>query len=157
MNSITLRPSGPEDDAFLYEVYFSQRAPEFAVLALSEEQLRQLIRMQSEEQISWYSNRYPDSRYQIVMADGQPAGRIWVARLEDQFRVVDVVILPHLQNAGIGTALMQRLQAEAQQAGLPIRATVSRSNPGSLRFHLRLGFKIVEEAPLDLYLKWTPL
>jgi ribosomal protein S18 acetylase RimI-like enzyme len=157
MNSITLRPSVPQDRTFLYEVYFSQRAPEFAVLPFSEEQKRELVRMQFEAQLSSYSARFPDSRYEIVMLDGQPAGRIWVARQADEFRVVDVVILPHLQNAGIGTTLMQRLQAEAQQARLPIRATVSRTNPGSLRFHLRLGFKVVEEAPFDLYLEWTPM
>jgi RimJ/RimL family protein N-acetyltransferase len=74
----------------------------------------------------------------------------------DEFRIVDIGMVPRMQNAGVVTTLIQRLQAEAQQAKLPIRATVSRSNPGSLRVHERLGFKIVGESLFDLYLEWTP-
>jgi hypothetical protein len=33
---------------------------------------------------------------------------------------------------------------------------VDRFNPGSLRFHLRLGFQIVREEQLDLFLEWKP-
>jgi L-amino acid N-acyltransferase YncA len=47
----------------------------------------------------------------------------------------------------LGKVLVKRLQEEAQKAKMPIRSTVDRFNPGSLRFHQRLGFTV---APEDL-------
>ncbi len=154
MPTISLRPSGPEDEEFHYQVYFHQRHAEFAAVGLPDTQIHQLLRGQSQAQIMAYSLRFPESLYEIVLRDGEPAGRIWVARVNGEIRIVDVVMLPNFQNAGIGSELVRRLQAEAQAAGVPIRATVSRFNPGSLRFHERLGFRITGEDPLDLFVEW---
>jgi len=52
--------------------------------------------------------------------------------------------------------LVRRLQREAQNAKLPIRSVVDRFNPGSLRFHQRLGFQMVREDQLQYYLEWRP-
>jgi len=43
---------------------------------------------------------------------------------------------------------------EAANARLPIRCTVFRFNPGSLRFHQRLGFNIVREDPMNYSMEW---
>jgi ribosomal protein S18 acetylase RimI-like enzyme len=157
MPTISLRRSGPADEEFLYQVFFLERQSEFAVLGLPDAQLHHLLRGQSEAQITTYSSRFPESRYEIVLLDGDPAGRIWVARQADEIRIVDVVMLPNFRSAGIGAELVRRLQAEAQAAGLPIRVSVSRFNPGSLRFHERLGFRIVGEGPVDLRMEWKPV
>jgi GNAT superfamily N-acetyltransferase len=156
MPIVSLRPSGPEDDEFLYQVYFLHRQPEFAALGLPEAQVDEILRGQSQAQIIAYSSRFTGSSYDIVLKDEEPAGRIWVARQKDEMRIVDMAMLPNLRSAGIGTELVKRLQAEAQAAGLPIRATVARFNPGSLRFHERLGFRIVGEDPVNLLLEWKP-
>jgi GNAT superfamily N-acetyltransferase len=92
----------------------------------------------------------------VVLVEGEPAGRIWVDRQEDEIRIVDIVLHANRRNQGAGTVLFRRLQEEARQAGLPLRTTVERFNPGSLRFHLRLGFQIVREEQLNLSLEWKP-
>ncbi|HLI85201.1 MAG TPA: GNAT family N-acetyltransferase [Bryobacteraceae bacterium] len=74
----------------------------------------------------------------------------------DAFLLVDIAIHPSLQSQGLGTALVRRLQREAQNAKLPIRSVVDRFNPGSLRFHQRLGFQMVREDQLQYYLEWRP-
>ena len=63
---------------------------------------------------------------------------------------------PDVQKKGVGTVLVQRVQQEAQGRKLPITSTVDRFNPGSLRFHQRLGFKIVREDVLNYFLEWQP-
>ncbi len=52
---------------------------------------------------------------------------------------------------------MQRVQEEAKQRGHGITSTVFRFNPGSLRFHKRLGFNIVREDEMYFYMEWKPL
>jgi len=39
--------------------------------------------------------------------------------------------------------VMRELIAEAGGAGVPLRCSVATNNPGSLRFHQRLGFLII--------------
>jgi GNAT superfamily N-acetyltransferase len=156
MPTISLRPAVAEDEPFLQEFYFNLRRPEFQILAMPEEELRQLLQMQYQLQAGSYTARFPNSGYQVVLVDGEPAGRIWVDRQEDEIRIVDVGLDANRRNQGTGTVLVQRLQEEAREAGLPIRARVDRFNPGSLRFHLRLGFQIVREEQLDLGLEWKP-
>jgi ribosomal protein S18 acetylase RimI-like enzyme len=115
-----------------------------------------LIAMQFHAQMGAYAATYPNSCYHIVLLDSRPIGRLWVARQDNQYELVDIAIHPDLGNKGIGTALVQRLQADAQQARLPIRSSVSRFNPGSLRFHQRLGFRIVREDQIYFYMEWQP-
>lgn len=156
MPTISLRPAVPEDEPFLQEFYFAMRRPEFEILRLPEEELRQLLQMQYRAQAGSYAARFPKSGYQVVLVDGEPAGRIWVDRQEDEIRIVDIGLEANRRNQGTGTMLVRRLQEEAREAGLPIRATVDRFNPGSLRFHMRLGFQIVHEEQLDLSMEWKP-
>jgi len=90
----------------------------------------------------------------VVMLDGKGVGRLWVAQDEFQFTLVDIAIHPSVQSKGIGSALIQRLQQESARARLPIHCMVSRFNPGSLRFHKRLGFSIIREDQVHYYLEW---
>jgi ribosomal protein S18 acetylase RimI-like enzyme len=77
--------------------------------------------------------------------------------MEGQFHLVDIAVHPDYQGKGIGSVLIQRLQQEATKARLPIGCSVFRFNPGSLRFHRRLGFTIVREDQMYYYLEWRPL
>ena len=156
MSFLAVRPAQPQDEPFLYDLYFAVRGPEFALAPISEAQRVALIEMQFRAQMGAYAAMYPNSCYHIVLLDSRPIGRLWVARQEDGYDLVDIAILPDLRNKGIGAALIQRLQADAQQAKLPIRSTVLRFNPGSLRFHQRLGFQIVREDAMHFHMEWQP-
>lgn len=138
----------------MYELYSAVRAPEFALAPITPTQKEHLIRMQFRGQMSAYTQMYPNSCYHIVLLDGAPVGRLWVAPGESEFHLVDIAIHPRLQSKGIGTVLIQRLQQEAAKARLPIRSCVFKFNPGSLRFHQRLGFSIVREDQMHYYMEW---
>ena len=156
MSFLAVRPALPQDEPFLYDLYFAIRGPEFALAPITEAQRVALIEMQFRAQMNAYAAMYPNTCYHIVLLDSRPIGRLWVARQEDAYDLVDIAILPDLRNKGIGAALIQRLQADAQQAKLPIRSMVLRFSPGSLRFHQRLGFQIVREDVMHFHMVWRP-
>ena len=156
MSTLAVRPAAPQDEIFLYELYVAIRGPLFAMAPITPTQREHLLRMQFQAQLSSYTQQFPNSCYHLVLLDSKPAGRLWVAPASDAFLLVDIAIHPNLQSKGLGTALVQRLQQEAQSAKLPIRSTVDRFNPGSLKFHQRLGFQIVREDQLQYYMEWRP-
>ncbi len=135
---LSLRPVSPADDAFLFELYASTR-PDIASLGLAGAQRDMLLRVQWMAQRHGYQSRYPHGEHQLVLVDGHPAGRLWVAREPEELRVVDVSLLPAHRGAGVGTELLRALQQEAAAAGKPLRLSVARDNPAQ-RLYARLGF-----------------
>jgi ribosomal protein S18 acetylase RimI-like enzyme len=157
MSTIAVRPALPQDEIFLYELYSAVRGPEFALAPISATQREHLIRMQFHGQMSSYTQMYPNSCYHIVLLDSKPVGRLWVAPGDRELHLVDIAVHPSLQSKGIGTVLVQRLQQEATQARLPITSCVFKFNPGSVRFHKRVGFAVVREDEMYYHMQWMPL
>lgn len=142
-----------EDDAFLYEIYKASRAAEFAPLQLPEAQLDSLMRMQYQSREQSYTAQFPDADHAIVSVDDAGVGQIRVNRAAEEHRLVDIALLPAWQGKGIGTLLVSQLIETARELGVPLRCSVAMNNPGSFRFHQRLGFTIIAEDPMYLYLE----
>jgi hypothetical protein len=153
MPDIELRPVTPEDDAFVLAVFIDSHL-EYEYLPLPPDQKRQLIEMQYRLQTADYTARFPGSRHDVILRDGAPSGRIWVARLEDQILIVDIGMRAAAQNGGIGSTVVRRLQDEARDSGKPLRSSVFRFNDGSLRWHQRLGFIVESEDEMQYHLCW---
>jgi len=155
---LSLRPVSPADDAFLFELYASTR-PDIASLGLGGAQLDILLRGQWMAQRHGYLARYPHGEHQLVLVDGRPVGRLWVAREPAELRLVDISLLPAHRGAGVGTELLRALQQEATTTAKPLRLSVARDNPAR-RLYARLGFKPVAgtETGADPYLalEWRP-
>jgi len=147
--AIGLRPVVNEDDEFLYNLYKLSRVEEFSVVPLTEEQFDAIMRMQYSARKGSYDAQFPDSEHSIITMDGVDAGQIWVDRGKDEHRLIDISISDAFQNKGLGTALLKNLIVQAQQAGATLRCAVATNNPGSLRFHERLGFAITSQD--DMY------
>jgi N-acetylglutamate synthase-like GNAT family acetyltransferase len=153
--SISLRPVQPEDAGFLLEVYASTRASEMALVPWNDEQRQAFLSSQFAAQQDFYTQKYPQADHSIIQSDGRAVGRLYLARLEDQLRIVDVTVLPKERNAGFGSYLLKELQGEARRSGKPVRIYVENFNP-SLRLFERLGFQPVEEQGVHLLLQWSP-
>jgi GNAT superfamily N-acetyltransferase len=95
--------------------------------------------MQFLAQDQQYRATHPGAEDSVIVVDGHPAGRLWVARDGDGIRLLDIALLPEHRGRGIGTALIRRLQDEAAAQGLPLRLHVARTNPAT-SLYLRLGF-----------------
>jgi ribosomal protein S18 acetylase RimI-like enzyme len=141
--AITLRPAAEQDEPFLYQLYKLSRVEEFAMTGISEMHFDLVIQMQYSARKAAYESNYPEACRSVVSVDGADAGQIWVSTDKTQYRVIDIALAGQFQNQGIGASLMKDLIAEASGAGAPLRCSVATNNPGSLRFHQRLGFRIV--------------
>lgn len=152
--NVTLRPAGPDDYDFLVEVYGSTRAEELALVPWTSEQQHAFVRSQFAAQQDHYAKKYPAANHDIIVVNGRPVGRLYVARLDREIRIVDITILPGERNSGIGTHLIEQLLGEAKP-GRKVTIYVEEYNP-SLRLFERLGFSVSEQHGIHLLLEWSP-
>ncbi len=152
---LSLRPATHEDSAFLEALYFEVHRDEFAPLQLPDAQLLPLLQMQARAQRQSYQTQFPHAADQIVLApDGAASGRLLVDRQPDAMHLVDIALLADARNAGLGTALLKDLIAQATALAVPLRLQV---RPGNRAFHLytRLGFRLVSGG-MSLEMEFTP-
>ena len=149
---VTLKPVTPEDYDELVRIYASSRADELAQIPWTDEQKLAFCRQQYDAQKSEYDERLPGSQYDLILLDGRAAGRFWLARREDEVRLLDLALLPWAQGRGIGTALVRMVVDEGRAAGKMIRHTVFIMNEGARRLYERLGFVVFETVAGGAYL-----
>lgn len=141
---VTLQSIKPGDEPFLYRVYAGTRQEELAPVPWTEAQKEAFLRMQFAAQHQHYQEHYQDATFSVILSDGLPAGRLYVARWPEEIRIVDIALLPEHRNAGIGTSLLEALISESECAGKPLSVHVERFNP-ALRLYERLGFEKVAD------------
>ena len=152
--NITLRPVTAGDDEFLLAVYTSTRAEELAQVNWEPGQKEIFVAWQFGLQRQEYHTRYPNARYQIILVNNQPAGRIWVGEDDTQIRLLDIGILKEFQNGGVGTYLLKQLIAEAAAKNKPLRHMVFVLNDNAHRFYERLGFVVIEDVGGYKHMEW---
>jgi ribosomal protein S18 acetylase RimI-like enzyme len=153
---VSLRPVNDADQEFLIGVYADTRAAELAQVDWDESQKEAFIRWQYEMQKQEYDARYPDARYNVILVDGVPAGRIWVGADDTQIRLLDIAVIREFQNRGVGTHLLRQLMDEATRDNKPLRHMVFVLNENAFRFYERLGFKTIEDVGGYKHMEWLP-
>src|SRR5215211_5655634 len=141
--TIGLRIAEASDEAHLVAVYASTREDELATTDWDEARKRAFVEQQFRAQDQYYRANYVNATYQVILVDGQPAGRLYVARWPDEIRIMDIALLGAFRGRGVGTRLLTDLQAEATAAGKPLHIHVERFNP-ALGLYARLGFRMLE-------------
>jgi GNAT superfamily N-acetyltransferase len=150
---VSLRPAVDDDQAFLLAVYAGTRADELALVDWDDARKAAFVRMQFEAQHAYYREQYPDAAFDVILLDGEAAGRLYLNRSPDEIRIVDIALLPDRRGQGIGSVLMARIQDEAAREGKPLRIHVERFNP-ALRWYEKLGFAPVADRGVYLFLEW---
>lgn len=150
---VTFRPVTPEDEPFLLRVYGSTRLEELALTNWDQAQRDAFVQMQFAGQQAHYSQTYPDAEHLIILLEGEPIGRLYVAEIEAEIRIVDITILPEQRKAGIGTPIIRQLMGEAAAIEKSLRIYVETFNP-SQRLFERLGFVKVDESGYSYLLAW---
>ena len=98
------------------------------------------------------------------VGSGQPAGRLYVAREDDEIRIVDIALLRSFATAASGRRCCadcnQRRRPPASPAfalrataGKLLRIHVERFNP-ALRLYERLGFQPIDDRGVYLFMEW---
>ena len=153
-SNIAFRPVTSGDNDFLREVYGSTRADEMALVPWTDEQREAFIQHQFTAQQEHYAQNYPSANHDIVLFNGRQVGRLYVARLEREIRIIDVTLLPAERNAGIGSYLIRQLLDEAGRTKRSVRIWVEDFNP-SLQLFERFGFSRSEQQGVHVLMEWT--
>jgi ribosomal protein S18 acetylase RimI-like enzyme len=148
-----LRPEGPADGPFLLEVYASTRKEELDAVGWPAAAREAFVRMQFSAQQQGYRAAFPGAEFSVILSSGQPVGRVVINRAEDEFRVVDIALLPAHRGRGIGTALMRELMGEAAIANKPVRLSVIKGQR-AFQLYKRLGFEKTGEDSLRCQMEW---
>ncbi|WP_444995373.1 GNAT family N-acetyltransferase [Aliikangiella sp. IMCC44359] len=151
---ITLRTFTETDIDFLKQVYGASRERELGVLNWSKQQKDDFIQMQFNAQHHYYQQHYNEAEYSIITKDGIDIGRLYLDRRNDEFRIVDIALLPEYCNQGTGSYLLEKIFDEARELKLPVRVHVENFNPAR-RLYERLGFKPIKEGDVYLLMEWN--
>jgi ribosomal protein S18 acetylase RimI-like enzyme len=151
----TLRDAEPADRPFLLALHASTRASELARTGWSPETRQVFVQMQFEAQQADYLRRHPGSRCQVIDSGEGPVGRLWVARGDDCFHVLDISLIPALRGCGIGGACLRTVLDAARDEQVDVRLHVAVGNPAR-RLYERLGFVAIGLPGLHQAMTWTP-
>jgi ribosomal protein S18 acetylase RimI-like enzyme len=141
---LRLRPARASDRALLFQVYASTRADELAVVPWDEPTKQAFLAQQFEAQDVHYKRHYPDASFELIEVDGQPAGRLYVDRRDEEIRIIDIALLPPFRGRGIGGALLSELLDEADASGRKLSIHVERENRARMLYQ-RLGFTVAAD------------
>ena len=91
----------------------------------------------------------------IIEQEGTPVGRLYVHRLHDEIRVIDIALLPEHRGRGLGGGLLRAVLEEAAAVGKSVYVSVERFNP-AMRLYQRLGFVAITDEGVYRLMKWSP-
>jgi ribosomal protein S18 acetylase RimI-like enzyme len=98
---------------------------------------------------------HPGAEYLLIRRDGDPIGRIAIYRSGNETRIVDIALVPEHRGMGIGSQLIHDLLVEAGVENIPVTLHVERHNRAA-GLYRRLGFRVIEDGGVYLFLKWVP-
>jgi GNAT superfamily N-acetyltransferase len=148
---LSLRIALACDRPFLSALYASTRTEELAQSAWPDALQRDFLEQQFTAQHDHYRRHYAGADFLVVEREGDPIGRLYLARWPGEHRIVDISLLPQARGKGLGTALLGDLIEEAAEAGCSLSIHVERMNP-ALSLYRRLGFQLVEDKGVYLLL-----
>ena len=130
-----IRRAAPEDLKFIRDLHRANMGPHIA---------RQFGSYDEAVQSAKFSNPDAIEDFDVIEIGGELVGCRHVHVFEDHIRLYRLWLLPHVQNEGIGSAMLESIIEEAQQRCLPVRLTVLKSNPAK-QLYERHGFSTVAE------------
>jgi len=152
---LSYRPLASEDYGFTEALYLSTRAEELALSGWPEAQRRQFLMQQHRAQHLHYQRHYPDAEWLVVERTGTPVGRLYIEEWRDQFRIIDISLMPAARGGGIGTAILRDTLDWAKARAKSASIHVEKGNPARALYE-RLGFTLVEDKGVYDLMEWSP-
>lgn len=150
-SSIELMPVKTSDREFLLDVYAAGREIELAMVPWDDGLKRAFVEHQFIAQTEHYNSEYKNVSHEVILVEGNAAGRLYLSRGDDLTAILDITLLPAFRRRGIATRLIRLLQDES----CPLRIFVEPWNP-SQKLFIDLGFTIVSQDDANLRLEWQP-
>ncbi|MBW3569772.1 MAG: GNAT family N-acetyltransferase [Gemmatimonadetes bacterium] len=153
--NVTLRAATDADLEFLHRLYATTREDELKQVPWTPEQKAAFVSQQFHAQHQYWHQNYTDTSWDLILLDGEPVGRLYVARWPDDIRVVDIALMPEHRGRGLGTRLLRGILAEGEASGRKVSIHVEIFNPARSLYE-RLGFVQAEEKGVYLLMERHP-
>jgi ribosomal protein S18 acetylase RimI-like enzyme len=153
--NVTLRPATDADLDFMHRLYATTREDELTQVPWTDEQKAAFVSQQFHAQHQHWHENYTDTSWDLVLLDGEPIGRLYVARWPDDIRIVDIALMPEHRRGGVGTHLLRGILAEGDASGRKVSIHVEIFNPARALYE-RLGFVQAEERGVYLLMERHP-
>ena len=154
--NVTLRPITDTDLDFLHRLYATTREDELKQVPWTPEQKAAFVRQQFEAQHAFWRENYADTSWDLILGDGEPIGRLYVARWPEDIRIVDIALVPEHRGGGVGTRLIRQIFAEGDASGRKVSIHVEVFNPAR-RLYERPGFVQAGDRGVYLLMERPPL
>ncbi|XUJ34072.1 GNAT family N-acetyltransferase [Bradyrhizobium japonicum] len=100
-----------------------------------------LLEQQFRAQSAGYAAQFPDAVSLLIVRRDEPIGRLILHCTAQRWHIVDIVLLPAERGHGLGTEVIDALEASARQQGVgALTLSVLGGNPAAHGFYLRRGF-----------------
>jgi ribosomal protein S18 acetylase RimI-like enzyme len=150
-----LRPETEGDIPFLMRLYASTRADELAPIPWTPERKAAFLAQQFAAQRHDYYTRIENCRFAVLEHKGEPVGRLYLQDRPTRLHVVDIALMPAWRGRGVGTAILEALQAAGRASGRGVGIFVEKFNP-ALGLYRRLGFVDIRDVEVYLEMEWMP-
>jgi ribosomal protein S18 acetylase RimI-like enzyme len=150
-----LRAAGPDDMKFLHRLYRSLRSAELAMVDWSSEQKAAFCDSQFALQHQHWIEHFPRGWFLILARRGVPIGRLYIDPPGDDYRIIDIGLLPDWRGKGLGEALLTGVQRLAQRDGVPVTLAVLHENQRAEALYRRLGFLPGTPTARDIPMRWS--
>lgn len=125
-----LRPATDDDYPFALALYIDGSAIH----------LKKIGRWDEARIVSRFRRAYKLGDARVVLVDGEDAGWMQVVDFVGQLHLRQLHLIPRVRSRGIGTRLIQDLQARGTRLGKPVTLDVMHGNRAK-DLYLRLGFR----------------
>ncbi|MCP4200691.1 MAG: GNAT family N-acetyltransferase [bacterium] len=107
-----------------------------------------------EWQRSNFSREFESSSTTVVEVAGRTAGYVQTDRESKRLYLRNIALYPDIQGQGIGTFLIEQLQQESRECGVPLELVLFRTNPRARELYERLGFKQTGQTDAFVKMSW---
>ena len=150
---MTRRAVLAEDEAFIRALILQIVSDELLAHTWPEAMRGPLLEMQYRARMAGTKASFPEAEHEIILAGGQAAGWMVIARGDSAITLADIAVAPEYRGKGLARAAIGELLAESKQTGKPVELQVTLMNP-AIRLYERLGFRTIASDEVRRQMVW---
>lgn len=149
-----MRNAHDGDMPSLRAIYADTRAEELAGVPWPLSAKRNFLDQQFNLQHQHYLKHYADAEFLVIEHENAVLGRYYLLRTAPEYLIVDISLLSKQRGKGIGRALIEATQREAEALGLGMQLQVLEYNVRARKLYEKLDFVVTDCADMHLHMRW---
>ena len=149
-----LRHARDSDFPRLQELYADTRADEMDCVPWPLVAKQQFLAQQFTLQHQHYLGHYADADFMVIDYESTLQGRYYLLRTAPDHLIVDISLMAAQRGKGIGRALIEASQQEAQTLGRGMQLQVLQDNIRAQKLYEKLGFIVRDSSGMHLEMCW---